>query len=518
MAANPYRPGVGLQPPYLAGRKPEQERFALVLRSAPGIPANVRITGLRGVGKTVLLQRLKDIAEEADWATISFELQGRHNHEAALRDLFDRSLANMDARLSRTSRVKAKLGEIAEAARGALRVSYEGFEWSLAGDVGQEVVELGDRILASTMVAVEAGKLGLALLLDEAQLLNDGKKATDDHPLSMLLSAVASLQKQQIPVALVLCGLPTLTVNLLGARTYSERMFQGFEVSSLATDEARKAFVEPLRETGVSASEQLVDRVLDAVDGYPYFVQLWGAELWDAATDARLNQLSVGLLDAIEESIYRRLDLDFYEPRVEALRPAERDLLIDTAACSYPPIFVAELNSATHKSPDNVNVLLGRLVKANVIFRPRKGEYLYTAPGFRDYLLRRVRSSPPSVVDGSPKLFAAKLTKRLSTTEKLRLLVAALGPGHAGFAMGLHGDVPSSWLDGGVSPLSEDEVGRLDAVFRIYRLVSNAMGPEAASDWYLSGASGLGGDSPAEAMRKGRDADVQNAAIEHLAD
>jgi DNA-binding MarR family transcriptional regulator len=129
------------------------------------------------------------------------------------------------------------------------------------------------------------------------------------------------------------------------------------------------------------------------VEGYPYFIQLWGAELWDAAEIAEVDQLSTRLLDAARPEIYRRLDLDFYNPRVETLTPAEQDVLLGTAEAEYPPLIVSELNDAINKTPTNVNVLLGRLVDAGVLYRVRKGEYDYTAPRFRDYLVRRTQAA-----------------------------------------------------------------------------------------------------------------------------
>jgi hypothetical protein len=190
-------------------------------------------------------------------------------------------------------------------------VSFEGFEWSLAGDLDRATHDVAAILLEATVAALKAEKRGLVLFFDEAQVLIDDKAATGSHPLSSLIAAVSTLQKQQVPISLVLCGLPTLAVNLLSARTYTERMFRGFKVDSLNFEDAAKAFTEPL------------------------------------------------------------------------------DLLLASAQRSYPPLAVAELNDASTKSNDNVNVLPGRLVKANVLCRPRKGPYLYTAPKFREYLHRR---------------------------------------------------------------------------------------------------------------------------------
>lgn len=166
-------------------------------------------------------------------------------------------------------------------------------------------------------------------------------------------------------------------------------MFRGEEIGRLAADEAAAAFTEPLRHRAVSADEHLVSAGVREVEGYPYFIQLWGAELWDAADVAEVSMLDERLLEATTEDIYRRLDIDFYEPRVSTLTPAEQDVLLATAACHYPPLATVSLNEVVDKTPGNINVLLGRLVEAGVLYRVRKGQYEYTAPKFREYPVRR---------------------------------------------------------------------------------------------------------------------------------
>ncbi|MBA2461754.1 MAG: MarR family transcriptional regulator [Actinobacteria bacterium] len=172
-------------------------------------------------------------------------------------------------------------------------------------------------------------------------------------------------------------------------------MFRGEEIGSLSSSDARAAFTQPLAEieSEVTAAPDLVEEVIQEVEGYPYFIQLWGAELWDAADIADLRVLTIELLQAARQDIYRRLDIDFYEPRVATLTPAEQDVLLATAGCDYPPLIVADLNDAVDKSPANINVLLGRLVESGVLYRIRKGQYEYTAPKFRGYLIRRVEKA-----------------------------------------------------------------------------------------------------------------------------
>jgi hypothetical protein len=387
--ANPYRPGVGLQPAYLAGRGLSLTAFKRLLDGAPEIPANARVTGLRGVGKTVLLQRFQAEAEMRNWSTIFTEIEPRHTDDEAFFLLIQNLTNEHHKRVSPSARAKEAVADFVGAARQTLRVTYQGFEWSLAGDLDAGTRSTAEMLLSATKDAIDSHRVGLVVLLDEAQILTDERETPGSHALSSLIAAVSLLQKQNVPVSLVLCGLPTLTVNLLRARTYSERMFRGFKVDSLGRREAQDAFTRPLEGTGISAAPDLVDKVVTDVGGYPYFIQLWGAELWDAAAEDGRSQITTAVLQETEARIRSRLDLDFYEPRVDSLRPSEQDLLLASASCSYPPLVVAELNSKSPKSNENINVLLGRLVNANVLYRERKGKYFYTAPGFREYLVRR---------------------------------------------------------------------------------------------------------------------------------
>ena len=387
---NPFRPGVGLPPLHLAGRDAPMRRFDAMLRAAPEQPANMRLVGLRGVGKTVLLREFEKRAEAAEWTPLVLEVQPGHNREeslfAAIKGLADRK----QQEFSRVQRLRANAGKTIATVVSAVKVSWEGISVGLdpsapggARDVAQLLFELVDATL-------ETGRRGAVILLDEMQIVRDERDRGGEHPLSMLIAAVVALQREEVPIGLVVCGLPTLTGNLLRARSYTERMFRGEEIGPLSPSDAEAALIEPLRSTEASPQRDFVASVVREVEGYPYFIQLWGAEVWDAAADAGVNELTAELLDLVTPDIYRRLDIDFYEPRVATLTPAEQDLLLATTTCpSYPPLVVSEINDASEKTPGNINVLLGRLVEAGVIYRIRKGQYEYTAPKFRQYLQRR---------------------------------------------------------------------------------------------------------------------------------
>lgn len=391
---NPFRPGVGTRPTYLAGRDRPIRRFRAILRAAPEQPANMRLTGLRGVGKSVLLGEFEKAAAADGWAVATLELQPSYNTSEGLVMVLSGLGRNVIEGLSRVERLRKAVGSAARSA-GTLGISWGEFKltYNPGAEPGRE--DLTHALFDAVEMAVEKGRKGFVLLLDEAQVIRD-RNREEEYPLSLMVSSIVSLQRRELPLGLVLCGLPTLTGNLLRARSYTERMFRGEEIGSLQVGDARDAFVQPLELEGggVTADRALVNTVVDEVEGYPYFIQLWGAELWDSAEITETTRLTPALLDAAREDIYRRLDLDFYDPRVSTLTPAEQDLLISTASCPYPPISVADLQDASDKSAKNVNVLLGRLVDSGVLYRIRKGQYDYTAPKFRDYLLRRTEGAP----------------------------------------------------------------------------------------------------------------------------
>ena len=382
---NPYRPGVGVRPLYLAGRDAPLRRFDAMLRAAPEQQANMRVTGLRGVGKTVLLETFAEHAQERDWEPAFMELQPAHNTDTAVAAAIGSLLERTRQRLSRLARLRSAAGRALRST--SLKVSWE--EVSLSISFGSEREEdLARELFSALELALAKGRNGVVLLLDEAQIIHDERDRHGEHPLSLLIAAIVALQRQELPLGLVLCGLPTLAGNLQKARSYSERLFRGEEIDSLAPEQALEAFTRPLEQTARRASPALAKAVVAEVEGYPYFLQLWGSELWDAADLVSVDRLTPKLLDTSRPDIYGRLDRDFYDPRLATLTPAEQDLLLASAQCPYPPLRSANLSSASAKTPGNVNVLLGRLVNAGALYRIRKGEYAYTAPKFRDYLLR----------------------------------------------------------------------------------------------------------------------------------
>ncbi|WP_411721438.1 hypothetical protein [Mycetocola sp.] len=342
------------------------------------------------MGKTVLLKHFEEVTKgELNWAACRLQLEPRHNRDDAIVGLLSSALESVRAEISRMQKLKQRAENIVESVRSLASVTIEDVTVSFGGTMDSQTVNLASEILETTRIALSAGKPGLIIMLDEAQVLVDEKDRDGQHPLSLLVAAVNRLQEQQVPVALVLCGLPTLKANLLKARTYSERMFRGEEVGRLSREETREAFLRPLEGTGKTASDELVRDVIEDVEGYPYFVQLWGAELWEEAESVEFETLSPELLEGLRGVIFKRLDHDFYDTRIDSLTPAEQDLLLLTAECDYPPLRTSDIHKVTSRKQGNVNVLMGRLAEQGVVYRTQKGLYEYTAPKFHEYLIRR---------------------------------------------------------------------------------------------------------------------------------
>lgn len=198
---NPYRPGAGLVPTYLAGRDGILRRIDNTLRAAPELSANVKFTGLRGVGKTVLLKEVEHRASESlGWVATREQIEPRHNQEDDLTRLIENLSERAIQQSPRSARLRAKVGDVVGAAREWVSVSFEDFQFSLIGSSDRSA-DVARALYLAARAAHENGRNGYLLLLDEARILRDDKKRNGEHPLSTIIAAVNSLQEEGVPVA-----------------------------------------------------------------------------------------------------------------------------------------------------------------------------------------------------------------------------------------------------------------------------------------------------------------------------
>lgn len=404
MAKNPYVPGVGTPPRYLAGREPEIRRFQRYLEDFPEKRRNIRITGLRGVGKTVLLKRFESDAKAQphDWVVIRRDLSPRLREESDLAMALQEWLRIALEELSKSAKVKRRLAE-AIAVIGQLSVEVAGgVTVSIGGKsaVRHSILEerLRNAFIEVGRAAADAGR-GVAFLFDEAHTVYDQQKR-GQYPLSALLGAVVAAQDQDdppLPIMLVMCGLPPLVNNLQAARSHSERLFKAEEVSNLSLEsehgqsnsEAVLALTRPAVGTGVSFASDTAQQIATDVNGYPYFIQWYGEKLWDSARDAEIVEIDARLYAASRRAIQRELDREFYEMRYEDLQPGDQMTLRVAGSLEGEEFRVSDINSAITRRKANANAQsLNRLVEANTIYRKAYGVYGYTAPLYGDFLRR----------------------------------------------------------------------------------------------------------------------------------
>jgi AAA ATPase domain len=406
VASNPYSPGVGTRPPFLAGRDKEIRLFEQLLVGYPEKRRNLRVTGLRGVGKTVLLKEYERIARERDWIVVRRDWSMRLCEEADFATTVAEHLRGVVETLSLKARVKRGVTAALDAI-GHVQVKI-GEDVTLAVGPGASQPErsvLEDRLRVALVevgtLAREQGR-GVALLYDEAHSVRD-RPERRQYPLGALLSALVAAQDDDddpLPVMLVLCGLHPLTRNIREARSNAERLFRACEIANLSLkpvppeelSAAAQALVRPVSD--ISYAEGVAEAVARDVDGYPYFIQWFGESLWEAADLEGLDVMDAKLYDRERPAIQRSLDEEFFVPRYEDARAADQRTLRVAASLGGERFTKADLDAAETRSGNALSQSLKRLIADHLLYRGEHGVYAYTAPMFGDFLRRRYPRFP----------------------------------------------------------------------------------------------------------------------------
>jgi hypothetical protein len=401
MAKNPYRPGVGTRPPYLAGREQPIHRFERLLEDYPEKRRNLRVTGLRGVGKTVLLKEYERIARRQEWVVVRRDWSTRFCEEADFATAIAGYLTEAVEALSVKARIKNRAAAAIKAI-GQVQVQFaDGVTVSVrAGAQPPTSSPLEDRLrVALTRVGeiAQAQGRGVALLFDEAHSVYD-RRAKRQFPLGALLSALVAVQdddEHPVPIMLVLCGLPPLIGNIHAARSNAERLFRAEAIGNLPLtpqppeelSAAAQALVRPAAD--ITYAPGVADRVAREVDGYPYFIQWFGEALWETADLEDTATITSQLYQREHLAIRHSLDQEFFEPRYRDARQADQGTLRVAASLGDERFTKAELDAATSRSTGALAQSLIRLIADNLIYRDDHGVYAYTAPMFGDFIRRR---------------------------------------------------------------------------------------------------------------------------------
>ncbi len=402
---NPFRPGAGHSPPYLAGREDERKEFEQLLEQDV-ILKNMILTGLRGVGKTVLLETFKPIALANGWLWAGTDLSESatvSEQNLAIRVMAD--LAPLVTGLKVDEIEERAVGFKAQHRKVSVTLSYEFLEQVYSSTPGLVADKL-KAVLELIWHAIPRNRIkGIILAYDEAQNLSD-QAQSDQYPLSLLLEVFQSLQRKGFPYMLVLTGLPTLFPKLVEARTFAERMFHVTMLDKLPPKASREAIQQPIRlqTCPVHFEEAEINEIIASSGGYPYFIQFICRECFDSYLQQQARGVKRPLVSV--KQIVRKLDSDFYAGRWNRVTDRQRDLLSVIAELKNANeefsvqqiVELAEKKLEKGFGASQVTQMLSRLSENGLVFKNRHGRYSFAVPLLGDFILRAMR---PSQLSGS---------------------------------------------------------------------------------------------------------------------
>ncbi len=382
---NPFAPGAGTPPPELAGRDDLLERAAVALdRIRAGRSARSFILhGLRGVGKTVLLNRMRLDAEARGIASVSMEVpEGR-----SLPALLIPALRAALLRLSRGEALRDTLLQGMRALAGfarALKVKYQDIEVSIDVEPETGLADSSDLDTDLTDLLVAVGRAArerstaIVLFIDELQYV-------PDKELAALIAALHSASQEQLPITMVAAGLPQLVGRSGDARSYAERLFEFVPVDRLGDDDARNALIVPACKEGVAFDPDATSEILRQTSGYPYFLQEWGKHSWDVA-DA--SPIALGDAQRATTAALAELDASFFRVRFDRLTPAQKRYMRAMAELGPGPHRSGDVAHVLERKVSTVAPLRNSLIVKGMIFSPAHGETAFTVPLFDAFMKR----------------------------------------------------------------------------------------------------------------------------------
>jgi hypothetical protein len=397
---NPFKPGAGHAPPYLAGREPETDEFRKLLTQTT-ILENLVLTGLRGVGKTVLLDSFKPIAIQQGWRWTNTDLsEAASISEESLSTRLITDLAVL------TSNVQVQLpARIPTGFTGVTQITSQTLNYHMLRHIYENTPGLVSDKLKFLLEFVwenlkSEGSKGIVLAYDEAQNLSD-QAAKEQYPLSILLDVFQSIQKKNIPFMLILTGLPTLFPKLVEARTFSERMFHVITLTKLSTPASRDAILIPIRKTKcpIAFTEESVENIVNLSNGYPYFIQFICREVYDNV----IQQAPHGDKPVTTplKGIIRKLDADFFSGRWNRATDRQRELLtviskLDNCDEEFTVQEIVEKAKSVDQKPfsnSHVNQLLSKLQETGLVYKNRFGKYSFAVPLLGQFINRQEEES-----------------------------------------------------------------------------------------------------------------------------
>jgi predicted transcriptional regulator len=382
---NPFAPGAGTPPPELAGRDELRETVRVAIeRVRRGLPTkSVLLVGLRGVGKTVLLDRMRDDAEAAGIHTVRIEAPEGRSLPAMLAPQLRQALL----RLSRNEKAKAlaqrALRGLAGFAR-ALKVKYHDIEVGLDFDPEPGLADNGDlehdlqALLEVVGAAAQGAETALVLFVDELQYVKE-------EELAALITALHRAAQRRHPVVMVGAGLPQLRGQMGRAKSYAERLFDFPEIGPLPEAAARLAIAKPAADQGVEVQDDALVQIVRETHRYPYFLQEWGKHAWDAAAASPIARSDVV---AASRSAIAALDESFFRVRFDRLTPMEKRYLRAMAQLGPGPHRSGDIAEQLDRKVTSLGPTRNQLIAKGMIWSPNHGDTAFTVPLFDEFMRR----------------------------------------------------------------------------------------------------------------------------------
>lgn len=383
---NPYAPGAGTPPPELAGRDELRETVRVALeRVRLGRPTkSILMVGLRGVGKTVLLDRMRDDAESSGIQTLRVEAPESRSLPALLAPQLRQALL----RLSRNEQAKELAQRALRALAGfakALKVKYEDIEVGFDFEPEPGLADNGDlehdlqALLEAAGRAAQKPGTALVLFIDELQYV-------EEDELAALITALHRTAQRLLPVVLVGAGLPQLRGRIGRAKSYAERLFDFPGVGPLEPEAARIAIAKPAEAQDVAVNENALERIIEETHGYPYFLQEWGKHSWDAA-DA--SPITLSHVEQASRTAIAALDESFFRVRFDRLTPVEKRYLRAMAELGPGPHRSGDIAEQLNRQVTSLGPTRSQLIAKGTIWSPSHGDTAFTVPLF-DQFMRRI--------------------------------------------------------------------------------------------------------------------------------
>lgn len=386
--ANPYRPGAGTPPPALIGRDSLIEQFGITVdRAIRGRPGkSVMPIGLRGVGKTVLLNRFQEIAQDKGLSVGFIEAPETED----FRQLLALRLRGILFELKRT-----RVSDAVDKALGVLRgftyqlpdgsaISIDVDAYAGKADSGILSEDLTDLLVAAGEAAAECAS-SVLIAVDEVQYLSS-------EELGALITAIHRTTQLNLPVVLVGAGLPQLPGLAGNAKSYAERLFDFPSIGSLDASQARDVLEIPASELDVAFKDDALEEMVAAAQGYPYFLQEWGYHVWDAAAG---SPIGMDVVRAAKPDVEEQLDRNFFLVRLDRLTPAEKTYLRAMAELGPSPHRSGDIAAKLNVKVESVAPRRSDLIQKGMIYSPAHGDTAFTVPLFDRFLKRAIDWSGP---------------------------------------------------------------------------------------------------------------------------